>query len=90
MDPLRKINPNSDTCPRYKLDRIDLMKAIHKDLEIAEQCWSCKYNLFAICWIEEYQNDQRVVVLALDGRDWAKQELHNRLDTLEKQNIARR
>ena len=44
-------------------------------------CWSCRYNLFGYCWVEA---DSKLVALALDDVETAKQELHKRLEEIER------
>ena len=44
-------------------------------------CWSCYYNLFGYCWVE---SDSKLVALALEDVELAKQELHRRLEEVKR------
>jgi len=45
-------------------------------------CWSCYYNLFGYCWVE---SDSKLVALALEDVELAKQELHRRLEEVKRE-----
>jgi len=61
------------SCNGYVLDKLRLQKTLSKGVSIEKACWSCHFYLFGVCWLNE---KDKVVKFALDGVEWAKQELH--------------
>jgi len=64
-------------CEKWKPAKYDIAKF---ELKKEKACWTCYYNLFGCCWVE---SDSKLVALALEDVESAKQELHRRLEKVE-------
>jgi len=47
-------------------------------------CWSCYFNLWLICWLQEYEKSNKLVVFALEGNEKAKMMLYKQIAKLIK------
>ena len=77
---MRKITPSVDRCESWKPGRNAKGEVMDYLPEEAHGCWSCYYNLFGYCWIED---KEPLLSYALEDVYWAKQELHGKLEKMD-------